>query len=197
MRLVCKNGHSLVEPPSRRVFYTVSVSACLFVGERLFQKVYGRPLPSTSPFTLFARSTEPQVVVLPLSHGSGRGENLVTIARFAKPLFANMHHHVHAVARALRKPNVAHGQCDGDVIDAEFALRRCHLSSTERIFFSFALFAKNVAIDLKCIENHGGKPCKLHSQQRAASGAPSEIVKESFALLRERTLGTWRWIFKL
>ena len=44
---------------------------------------------------------------MPLSHGSGRGENLVTIARFAKPLFANMHHHVHAVAGALRKPNVA------------------------------------------------------------------------------------------
>ena len=104
-RLVCKNGHSLVEPPSR--VYTVSVSACLFVGERLFQKVFGRPLPSTSPLTLFAWSTEPQVVVLPLSHGLGRGENLVTIARFAKPLFANMHHHVHAVAGALRKPNVA------------------------------------------------------------------------------------------
>ena len=82
----------------------------------------------------------------------------MTIARFAKPLFANMHHHVHAVAGALRKPNVAHGQCDGDVIDAEFALRRCHLSSTERISFSFALFAKNVPIDLKCIENHDGKP---------------------------------------
>ena len=31
----------------------------------------------------------------------------MTIARFAKPLFANMHHHVHAVAGALRKPNVA------------------------------------------------------------------------------------------
>ena len=59
----------------------------------------------------------------------------MTIARFAKPLFANMHHHVHAVAGALRKPNVAHGQCDGDVIDAEFALRSCHLSSPERIFF--------------------------------------------------------------
>ena len=53
-RLVSKNGHSLVEPPSR-VFYTVSASACLFVGERFFQKVYERPLPSTSPFTLFAR----------------------------------------------------------------------------------------------------------------------------------------------
>ena len=44
----------VVEPPSR-VFYTVSVSACLFVDERFFQKVYGRPLLSTSPFTLFAR----------------------------------------------------------------------------------------------------------------------------------------------
>ena len=33
--------------------------------------------------------------------------NLVTIARFIKPLFANMHHRVHAVAGALRKPNVA------------------------------------------------------------------------------------------
>ena len=30
----------------------------------------------------------------------------MTIARFVKPLFANMHHHVHAVAGALRKPNV-------------------------------------------------------------------------------------------
>ena len=30
------------------------------------------------------------------------------------------------------------------------------------------------------------------SQQRAASGAPSEIVKESFALLRERILSAWR-----
>ena len=41
-RLVCKNGHSLVEPPSR-VFYTVSVSACLFVGEQLdsFKKFTG------------------------------------------------------------------------------------------------------------------------------------------------------------
>ena len=120
-----------------RVLYGISL--CMSLRRRTtlskIQKVDGRPLPSTSPFTLFARSTEPQVVVLPLSHGSGRGENLVTIARFAKPLCANMHHHVHAVAGALRKPNVAHGQCDGDVIDAEFALRRCHLSSIERIFF--------------------------------------------------------------
>ena len=43
----------------------------------------------------------------PLSHGSGRGENLVTIARFVKPLFANVHHRVHAVAGALGKLNVA------------------------------------------------------------------------------------------
>ena len=31
----------------------------------------------------------------------------MTIARFVKPLFANVHHCVHAVAGALRKPNVA------------------------------------------------------------------------------------------
>ena len=47
-----------------------------------------------------------------------------------------------------RTQTSSHGQCDGDVIDAEFALRRCHLSSTELIFFSCALFAKNVAIRL-------------------------------------------------
>ena len=64
-RLVCKNGHSLVEPPSR-VFYTVSVSACLFAGERFFQKVYGRPLLSPSAIHTFrtVTETEPQVVVL-------------------------------------------------------------------------------------------------------------------------------------
>ena len=89
----------------------------------------------------------------------------MTIARFVKPLFANMHHHVHAVAGALRKPNVAcpHPDVcsDGDVIDVEFALRYSADATFRRpngFFFSFALFAKNVAIDLKCIENHGGKP---------------------------------------
>ena len=105
---------------------------------------------------------------------SGRGDNLVTIARLGKPLFANMHHRVYAVDGALRKPNVACPHPDipwmaSDVIDAEFALRRCQcvdLSSTERIFFAFALFAKNASIDLKCIENHG---VKLHSQQQAAT----------------------------
>ena len=56
-------------------------------------------------------------------------------------------------------------------------------------FFSVALFAKNVAIDLKCIETMEVNLGKLHKlAQQAASGAPSEIVKESFALLRERTL---------
>ena len=63
----------------------------------------------------------------------GRGENLVIITRFGKPLFANMHHHVHAVAGALRKPKL-HARRPAprrlrwmvsDVIDAEFALRSC------------------------------------------------------------------------
>ena len=80
-----------------------------------------------------------------------------------------MHHHVHAVASwgpfgsqtlHARTQTSPHGQCDGDVLEAEFALelRRWHLSSTEQIFFSLALFAKNVAIDLRGIENLGGKP---------------------------------------
>ena len=77
---------------------------------------------------------------------SGRGENLVTIARFGKPLFADMHHHVHAVAGALRKANVA---CPHpDITDASV------------LTFGRRFFAKNVAIDLKCIENHAGT---LHS----------------------------------
>ena len=66
----------------------------------------------------------------------------MAIARFVKPLFANMPQHVHAVAGACgsqtlhaRTQTSPHGQCDGDVIDAEFAPRRCHLSSTERTFF--------------------------------------------------------------
>ena len=84
----------------------------------------------------------------------------MTITRFGQPLFANMHHRVYAVAGALRKPNLnvacphpdvsmlhapLDGQCDGDVIDAEFALRRCQcvecidLSSTKRIFFFAAM----------------------------------------------------------
>ena len=70
----------------------------------------------------------------------------MTIARFGKPLFANLHHCVYAVAGALRKANVACPHPDvstgqywmaSDEIDAEFAHRRCQcvdLSSTERIF---------------------------------------------------------------
>ena len=84
------------------------IGLCMSLRRRtILSKKLRAHAPSSSPFTLFARETEPQVVVFPLSHGSGRGENLVTIARFVKSLFANMHHRVHAVAGALRKPNVA------------------------------------------------------------------------------------------
>ena len=44
------------------------ISLCMSLRRRtprFFQKVYRHPLPSTSPFTLFARLTEPQVVILP------------------------------------------------------------------------------------------------------------------------------------
>ena len=79
---------------------------------------------------------------------SGRGENLVTISRFGKPLFADMHHHVHAVAGALRKPNVVCPLPDVSAgwpvmwstlsshsADASVFTR---LSSTEQLVFAFA-----------------------------------------------------------
>ena len=57
---------------------------------------------------------------------SGRGENLVTIARFGKPLFAYMHHRVHAVAGALRKPNNA---CPHPDVSTGWPVMRSTLSS--------------------------------------------------------------------
>ena len=38
---------------------------------------------------------------------------MVTVGRFGKPFFANVHHHVYAVAEALWKPNVACPHPDG------------------------------------------------------------------------------------
>ena len=182
----------------------VSVSACLFVGERFFFMGTGSRRPHHSHCShreLNRRS----------SFCSGRGENLFTIASFGKPLFADMHHRVHAVAGALRRPKLhartqtsplrLDGQCDGDEIDAEFA----HSADASVLTFvrpnlfriCTNFYAKNEAIDFKCIENHGGT---THSKQRAASGAPPEplVVQDSSSLLRERaTLSAWCWIFKL
>ena len=42
----------------------------------------------------------------------GRGDNFVTITRFGKPLFADMHHRVYALAGALRKPNIPYPHPD-------------------------------------------------------------------------------------
>ena len=73
--------------------------------------------------------------------------------------------------RCMPAPRRLHWMAS-DVIDAEFALRRCqcvHLSSIERVFFCFCtnFCVKNVAIDSKCIENHGGTlhSCKWSSFQ--------------------------------
>ena len=61
------------------------------------------PVPARVTVTIHTfRTVEPQVVSL-----FGKGENLVTIVRSVKPLFATIHLRVHAVAGALRKPNVA------------------------------------------------------------------------------------------
>ena len=143
-RLVCKNGHSLVEPPSR-VFYTVSVSACLFVGERFFQKVYGRPLPSTSPFTLRTvdrTAGRSFAVVARFGKRCEFGDNCEVckafVCQYAPPRSCCSWGPAEA-KRCMPAPRRLHWMAsvmtDGDVIDAEFALRRCHLSSTERIFF--------------------------------------------------------------
>ena len=51
--------------------------------------------------TLFARSLRQN---RSSSFCSGRGENLVTIARFGKPLFANMHHHTFIQDCSDRRP---------------------------------------------------------------------------------------------
>ena len=89
----------------------------------------------------------------------------MTIAGFGKPLFADMHHRVHAVAGALRKPTVA---CPHPDVSTGWPVMRSTLSShsahasvlTFRRPNLFCIctnfFAKNLAIDLKCIENHGG-----------------------------------------
>ena len=144
------------------------------------------------------------------SFSSGIGDNLVTIARFGKPLFANnKHHRVCAVAGALWKPNVACPHPDVSTgtgwpvwwwCDRRWVRTKPMPASVlifrppNGFFFGIALFAKDGAIGLKSVESRGGN---LHSQQRAANGAPSEIVKESSSLLRERALGAWRWTFKV
>ena len=90
-----------------RVPYGIGLRMSLRRRTILFFFCYRRLLASPSPFTLFAGRC---------LHGrqnhrslfcSGRGESLVSIARFGKPLFSDMHHGVHAVAGALRKANVA------------------------------------------------------------------------------------------
>ena len=48
----------------------------------------------------------------------------MTVARFGKPLLANMHHRVHAVAGAPRKPNVACPHPDVSTVDGQGCDRR-------------------------------------------------------------------------
>ena len=122
-RLVCKDGHSLVElrPACSIRYWSPPVSSS---ANDSFKKFTG------------ARSRRPHNSHLSLGRQNrrssfccGRGENLVAIARFGKPLFANMHHHVHAVAGALRKPNFA---CPHpDVCEAALQLARDSLVSAQ------------------------------------------------------------------
>ena len=90
------------------------------------------------------KSQTPQPGIEPGTPANAADENLVAIARFVNlclPICTTAFMlwlgpcgsqtlHAHTQTSPLD------GQCDGVVVDAEFALRRCHLSSTERIFFS-------------------------------------------------------------
>ena len=58
---------------------------------------YGHLLASPSPFALFPGRYNGRQKRRS-SFGSGKGENLLTITMFGKPLFAVMHHRVLAVA---------------------------------------------------------------------------------------------------
>ena len=101
------------------------------------------------------------------SFRSGRGENFVDnrAVKFGKPLFADMHHRVHAVAGALWKPNVA---CPHPDVSTGWPVMRSTLSShpadasvlTFRRPYLFLhlhqFLPKIVAIDFRCVENHGG-----------------------------------------
>ena len=112
--------------------------------ERFFQKVYGRPAPV-------------DLTIHTVSHGwqNRRSSFLAVVARFGKRWeFGDNREVCKAFVCQYAPPRLCcswgpaeakrcmpaprrplDGQCDGDVIDAEFALRRCHLSSTEQIFF--------------------------------------------------------------
>ena len=167
-RLVCKNGHSLVEPPSRVFLYGIGL--CMSLRRwTILSKSLRAPVPVNLTIHTFRT----------VDRTAGRHFAIAVVAWFGKrwkfgdnreicKAFVCQYAPPHSCCRwgpaeakcCMPAPRRLHWMASvrGDVIDAEFALRRCHLSLTERIFFSFALFTKNVAIDLKCIENYGGKP---------------------------------------
>ena len=164
-RLVCKNGHLLPRPACSMRYRSPHVSSSPNDYFKKFTTFIGARLRRPHHSHGFSHGRQNRMS----SFCSGRGEKLVTIARFGKPLFANMHHRNHAVA-GDRGSQMLHALTQKsplwmakDVIDAEFALCRCQcvdLSSTERIFFCICtnFFAKNVPIDFKCIENHCRTP---------------------------------------
>ena len=165
-RLVCKNGHSLVDPPSRpacsiryqslHVSLSVNDSFKKFTGARSRRPHFSHGRQNRRSSFCRCRTVREEVRIY-----------LVTIARFVKPLFANMHHHVHAVPaaggpaeakRCMTAPWRLHWMAS---VMMWSTLSSPSADATFRRpngLFSFALFVKNAAIDLKCIENHGGKP---------------------------------------
>ena len=142
-RLVCKNGHSLVKPPSR-VLYTV-------IGLRMFLRrrtILSKSLraPARVALTIHTFRTvdraAPQVVVL-FGKRSEVGDNRKVLKAFVCQYAPPRSCCSWGTAEAKRRmpaPRRLRWMAS-DVINAEFALCRCQcvdLSSTERIFFAFA-----------------------------------------------------------
>ena len=105
---------------------------------------------------------------------SGRGENLVTIARFGKPLFANMHYRAHAVARVPRKPKTLLAtlrslHCGWPMIWLTLSSHSADASvltfRRPKGFFCICtnFFTKNVAIDWSALKTMAVQPTQGHS----------------------------------
>ena len=128
----------------------------------------GRPLASPSAIHTFraVTETEHQVVVLfgkKWEFGDNREVWKAFVCQYAPPRQCCSWGTAEA-NRCMPAPRRRHWM-SSDLIDAEFALRscqwQCEVRRPNRFFFICTnFFAKHVAIDLKCIENHGGT---LHS----------------------------------
>ena len=132
---------------------------------------------------------------------------LVTIVRFGKPLFANKHHRVYAVAGALRKPTVA---CPHPDVSTGWPVMGCdrHWVHTPQIpvcwpFVDQTDFFLHLLSSLKAQLLIWSALKTMAVNSKASSELQVELLPRLSRNLScccavgERTFGTWRWIFKL